>query len=64
MTPAERAASHRHTAAVHRAEAEARRATDPKFAAILETWACNAEARAIDADLSDQPDLFQRKAMA
>lgn len=47
---------YRHIAAVHRAEAEARRERQPDFAATLETWAINAERRA--EACQPQPDLF------
>lgn len=48
--------SHRHHAAVLRSEAEARRERQPDFAAILDTWAMNAERRA--EACQPQPDLF------
>lgn len=41
-------------AAVYRAEAEARRQSQPAFAAVLGQWAENAERH----DLPEQPDLF------
>jgi|GEM_PF-1446159 len=49
---------YRHVAAVHRTEAEARRGHQPDFAAILDTWAANADRRALDAEMDHQPDLF------
>lgn len=55
LTPAE---SHRHTAAVCRSEALARRTADPRFAGLLDTWAANQERRADEALASGQPDLF------
>lgn len=54
MTPS-RASSHLHTASVCRSEAEARRMTQPDFAATLDQWALSHERRA---DSDDQPDLF------
>lgn len=54
MTPA----THRFTATVHRREAAARRLTQPDFAAVLDTWAINADLRALEADSMGQPDLF------
>jgi hypothetical protein len=49
-----RASDHLHTAAVCRSEAEARRLTQPDFAATLDQWALNAERRAD----GEQRDLF------
>lgn len=43
-----------HAAAVYRAEAEARRPSQPAFSAALDRWTENAERR----DLPEQPDLF------
>lgn len=58
MKPArDRASDYRNTAAVCRGEAEARRQTQPAFAAILDQWAINQDRRA-DEPASDQPDLF------
>lgn len=51
---------HRHTAAIYRGEADARRHLHPDFAATLETWAVNAERRAEAAAQDEQPDLFAR----
>lgn len=60
------AESHRHTAAVCRTEAEVRRqsphAHQREFAAVLDTWAANAEARALALDTPSQRDLFDRSA--
>lgn len=50
--------SHRHTASVYRSEAEARRITQPEFAAVLDQWAINADRRAVEAETLGQPDLF------
>lgn len=50
--------SHRHTASVHRSEAEFRRLTQPEFAAVLDKWAANADRRAVEAETLGQPDLF------
>lgn len=50
--------SHLHTAAVCRGEAEARTATDPTFAGLLDRWAANAERRADEVASKIQPDLF------
>ena len=59
MTPKrDRAADHRHTAAVCRAEAEARRDRQPGFARVLDTWAANQDRRADEASSAGQPDLF------
>lgn len=50
----------RHTAGVYRREAMARRQSQPAFAAVLDTWAANADRRAEEAEgLSPaQLDLF------
>lgn len=64
MTPSERTAAHLNTAAVCRGEAEARRQTQPAYAAILDTWAANQERRAIEAEAGDQPDLFTQQRAA
>lgn len=56
MTPA----AHTFTATVHRREAEARRLTQPDFAAVLDTWAINADRRAEDARRGEQQELFER----
>lgn len=48
----------RHTASVHRSEAQARRLTQPAFAAVLDEWAINADRRAEAAESAAQPDLF------
>ena len=58
LTPHERSAAHRNTAAVCRGEANARRLTQPAFAATLDTWAANQDrlANAVCAD--EEPDLF------
>lgn len=50
--------SHRHTAAVLRTEAEARRPKDPAFAGLLGQWAVNADRRADRATAGTQRDLF------
>lgn len=50
--------SHRHSAAVFRSEAEARRPKDPVFAGLLDAWAANADRRADRATAGQQPDLF------
>lgn len=49
---------HRHVAAVYLSEAASRRDSQPGFAAILETWASRAVARAEAASAGSQPDLF------
>ena len=55
--------SHLNTASVHRSEAEARRLTQPAFAAVLDQWADNAERRAKEAQDQRHPDVFaERKA--
>ena len=56
------AASYRFAAAAHRREA-AIRAESPiifqrDFAAVLEGWAADADARADEIQAADQPDLF------
>jgi hypothetical protein len=54
----------RHTAAVLRTEADVRRQSDMRcdraFASVLDTWAANAERRALEADRanSQQMELF------
>ena len=48
----------RHTAAVHRKEAEARRETQPEFAAVLDTWAIAADLRADEQERTEPPDMF------
>ena len=53
--------THRFTATVHRREAEARRETQPDFASVLDTWAINADLRALEAESMGQPDLFGDK---
>ena len=58
MTVRDRPADYRHTAAVCRSEAEARRDRQPDFAAVLDTWAANFARRADDAAAGAQPDLF------
>lgn len=50
--------SHRFTATVCASEAEARRLTDPAFAALLDTWAANQRARADALSAQEQRDLF------
>lgn len=62
LTPSERAAAHRNTAAVCRGEAEARRLTQPAFAATLDAWASNQDRLAVEA--VNQPDLFQHREAA
>lgn len=58
-TPAEIA---RHAAQVHRSEAAIRGMSDNpcqrRFAAFLEEWAANADARADALEGNNQPDLF------
>lgn len=51
-------ASARHTAAVCRREADVRRSYQPDFAATLDQWAANADARADALSIPAQPDLF------
>lgn len=53
--------SHSHTASVYRSEAEARRVTQPGFAATLERWADDATRRASQAEREAQPDLFTER---
>jgi hypothetical protein len=55
-------ASARHTAAVYRREAEARRSYQPDFADALDQWAANADARADALSVPAQPDLFTPQA--
>jgi len=50
--------SHRHSAAVFRSEADARRLKDPVFAGLLDQWADNADRRADRATVGMQRDLF------
>jgi hypothetical protein len=58
-SPSERA---RFTAAVHRREAEVRRASpyahQRAFAEVLDAWAENAEHRATEAERGQQQELF------
>ena len=58
-SPSERA---RFTAAVHRREAEARRASEyahqRAFAEVLDQWATDAEHRATEAESGQQGELF------
>lgn len=58
MSPSERAASHRHTAAVCRSEAEVRRDRQPDFAAWLDTLAESQDRKADEAAADEQLDLF------
>ena len=57
------AASHRHTAAVLRTEADVRRqspyAFNHAFAAVLDTWAANASRRALEAESGEQPKQME-----
>jgi len=52
----------RFAAAAHRREANTRRASplacQRAFAAVLDTWAINADLRALEAENMGQPDLF------
>lgn len=52
------AETYRHIAAVYRSEANARRADDQHFTAVLDGWADKKDRQALAADTLEQPDLF------